>query len=102
VRFEIAESDPASYQAAADSLNSSNVDLVCLQQEYGIFGGKSGSHVLQLMQRLKAPVVTTPHKVLCKEPVPRRVNWGCHEKSRQSSRLELQIHLAETEKNAGS
>jgi glycosyltransferase involved in cell wall biosynthesis len=67
VRFEIAESDLSSYQAAADSLDSSNVDLVCLQHEYGIFGGKSGSHVLRLLQRLKAPVVTTLHTVL-REP----------------------------------
>ena len=58
VRFEITEDDLSSYQAAADFLNSSNIDLVCLQHEYGIFGGKSGSHVLRLLQHLKMPVVT--------------------------------------------
>jgi hypothetical protein len=42
VRFEITESDLSSYQAAADFLNSSNVDLVCWQHEYGILGGKAG------------------------------------------------------------
>ncbi len=67
VRFEITENDLSSYQAAADFLNSSNVDLVCLQHEYGIFGGKSGSHILRLLQRLKMPVVTTLHTVL-REP----------------------------------
>ena len=67
VRFEITESDPSSYKAAADFLNSSNVDLVCLQHEYGIFGGKAGSHVLRLLHRLKMPVVTTLHTVL-REP----------------------------------
>ena len=67
VRFEISESDLSSYQAAADFLNSSNVDLVCLQHEYGIFGGKAGSHILRLLQRLKMPVVTTLHTVL-REP----------------------------------
>ncbi len=67
VRFEIAESDLSSYQAAADFLNSSNVDLVCLQHEYGIFGGKRGNHVLRLLQHLKMPVVTTLHTVL-REP----------------------------------
>ena len=67
VRFEITESDLSSYQAAADFLNSSNVDLVCLQHEYGIFGGKRGSHVLRLLQHLKMPVVTTLHTVL-REP----------------------------------
>src|ERR1019366_6480449 len=67
VRFEITEDDRSSYQAAADFLNSSNVDLVCLQHEYGIFGGKAGSHVLRLLQHLKMPVVTTLHTVL-REP----------------------------------
>jgi glycosyltransferase involved in cell wall biosynthesis len=67
VRFEITESDLSSYQAAADFLNAHNVDLVCLQHEYGIFGGKSGSHVLRLLQNLKMPVVTTLHTVL-REP----------------------------------
>jgi glycosyltransferase involved in cell wall biosynthesis len=67
VRFEITEDDLSSYQAAADFLNSSDIDLVCLQHEYGIFGGKAGSHVLRLLQHLKMPVVTTLHTVL-REP----------------------------------
>jgi glycosyltransferase involved in cell wall biosynthesis len=67
VRFEIAEGDISSYRATADALNSGNIDLVCLQHEYGIFGGKSGRHVLQLLQHLKMPVVTTLHTVL-REP----------------------------------
>jgi glycosyltransferase involved in cell wall biosynthesis len=64
VRFEIAEGDISSYGAAANFLNSNNCDLVCLQHEYGIFGGKSGSHVLKLLKHLKMPVVTTLHTVL--------------------------------------
>jgi glycosyltransferase involved in cell wall biosynthesis len=67
VQFEVTEGDLSSYQAAADFLNSSRVDLVCLQHEYGIFGGKSGSYVLRLLQNLKMPVVTTLHTVL-REP----------------------------------
>ena len=73
VRFEITESDLSSYRAAADFLNSSNVDVVCLQHEYGIFGGKSGSHVLRLLQRLKMPVVTTLHTVLREPDVDQRI-----------------------------
>jgi len=67
VRFELMEGDPSSYDAAADFLNFSNVDLVCLQHEYGIFGGPAGSHILRLLRRLKMPVVTTLHTVL-REP----------------------------------
>ena len=39
VRFEIAESDLASYRRAADFLNVNAVDVVSVQHEYGIFGG---------------------------------------------------------------
>jgi glycosyltransferase involved in cell wall biosynthesis len=67
VRFELTEGELSSYKAAADFLNSNQVDLVCLQHEYGIFGGKSGSHILRLLQHLKMPVVTTLHTVL-REP----------------------------------
>jgi hypothetical protein len=59
VRFEIEEQDLASYQRAADFLNISNVDIVCLQHEFGIFGGPAGQHVLALVRELKIlPPVT--------------------------------------------
>jgi glycosyltransferase involved in cell wall biosynthesis len=64
VRYEIAEQELASYRLAADFLNSSNVDVVSLQHEFGIFGGPAGSHLLALLRGLKAPVVTTLHTVL--------------------------------------
>ena len=69
VRNVIAEGDISSYRATANSLNAGNVDLVCLQHEYGIFGGKAGSHVLELLQHLTMPVVTTLHTVL-RQPDP--------------------------------
>ncbi len=46
VRFEIEEQDLSSYLRAADFLNISNVDIVCLQHEFGIFGGTAGGHIL--------------------------------------------------------
>ena len=61
VRFEIAEPDAASYRRAADFLNLSNVDVVSLQHEFGIFGGPAGSHLLALLRELKRPLVTTLH-----------------------------------------
>ena len=51
VRFELTEKDIDSYRRAADFLNINNVDLVCLQFEYGIFGGRAGSHILALLAR---------------------------------------------------
>jgi len=67
VRFEIEEQDLTSYQRAADFINISNVDMVSVQHEFGIFGGTAGSHVLALMRELKTPVVTTLHTLL-REP----------------------------------
>ena len=66
VRFEIEEQDLGSYRCAADFLNTSNVDIVSVQHEFGIFGGLAGSHLLALLRRLTAPVVTTLHTVLLK------------------------------------
>jgi len=64
VRFELSEDNLTSYRQAADFLNFSNIDLVCLQHEYGIFGGAAGSNILELLRRLHMPVVTTLHTVL--------------------------------------
>ena len=66
VRFEIEEQDLGSYRSAADFLNSSKVDVVSVQHEFGIFGGPAGSHLLALLRELNAPVVTTLHTVLLK------------------------------------
>jgi len=67
VRFEIEEQDLPSYLRAADFLNISNVDVVCLQHEFGIFGGPAGGHILALLRELRMPVVTTLHTIL-REP----------------------------------
>jgi glycosyltransferase involved in cell wall biosynthesis len=64
VRFEIHEQEIASYRRAADFLNFANVDIVCLQHEFGIYGGAAGGHVLALLRDLRVPVVSTLHTVL--------------------------------------
>ena len=67
VRFEIEEQDLSSYLRAADFLNISNVDIVSLQHEFGIFGGTAGGHILAFLRELRMPIVTTLHTVL-REP----------------------------------
>jgi len=69
VRWSLVQDDLTSYQEAAAFLNFNNIDMVCLQHEYGIFGGPAGSHILHLLRALKMPVVTTLHTVL-REPNP--------------------------------
>lgn len=69
VRFEISEQDLPSYLRAADFLNITDVDVVCVQHEFGIFGGPAGSHLLALLREVRMPVVTTLHTIL-REPNP--------------------------------
>lgn len=64
VRFEIDEQDLSSYLRAADFLNLAAVDVLCVEHEFGIFGGPAGSHVLALLRELRMPIVTTLHTVL--------------------------------------
>ena len=72
VRFEIEEQDLSSYLRAADFLNISNVDIVCLQHEFGIFGGPAGGHILALLRELRMPIVTTLHTVLLEPKADQR------------------------------
>jgi len=69
VRWPLAQDDVKSYQEAAEFLNFNNIDMVCLQHEFGIFGGPAGRHILHLLRGLKMPAVTTLHTVL-REPNP--------------------------------
>jgi len=64
VRFQIQDETIDGYAQAADFLNAAPFDVVSLQHEYGIFGGEAGGHIIELLQRLTMPVVTTLHTVL--------------------------------------
>lgn len=64
VRFEVQASNPRDYPRAADFLNLSEIDVVCLQHEFGIFGGSRGIYITELLRDLRKPVVTTAHTVL--------------------------------------
>jgi len=83
IRLELDQEDESSYERAAEFLNFNGNDLVCLQHEYGIYGGVAGSHILTLLRMLEAPVVTTLHTVL-REP-----------DSHQRSVLEEIAHLSD-------
>src|SRR5580700_7191364 len=64
VALQIKDGDIEEYKRAADFLNAGRFDCVCLQHEFGIFGGEAGAHILVLLSRLTMPVVTTFHTVL--------------------------------------
>jgi glycosyltransferase involved in cell wall biosynthesis len=69
VSFHIRDQHRGDYQRAADFINVSPIDVVCLQHEFGIFGGEDGSYIIHLLRSLKKPVVTTFHTILA-EPLP--------------------------------
>jgi len=64
VKFEIRQNVKSDYICAADYINFSHVDVVSVQHEFGLFGGEAGSYLSLLLNRLKAPVITTLHTVL--------------------------------------
>ncbi|WP_234733274.1 glycosyltransferase family 4 protein [Tellurirhabdus bombi] len=64
VRYEFYQHDLSSYRKAAEFLNAMNVEVVCLQHEYGIYGGTAGNYILTLLRSLNMPVITTFHTVL--------------------------------------
>jgi glycosyltransferase involved in cell wall biosynthesis len=72
VLFEIREDVIGDYAQAAEFLNNADVDVVSLQHEYGIFGGEAGSNIVQLLSRLKTPIVTTLHTVLTEPTMMQR------------------------------
>ena len=74
VRAQIRDDRLEEYVRAAEELNTRRLDAVCLQHEFGIFGGEAGANVLTLLSRLNMPIVTTLHTVLAEpSPVQRKV-----------------------------
>lgn len=69
VRFDLNAANRGQYDLAADFLNANQVDVVCVQHEFGIYGGQAGRYILPLLRQLRSPIVTTLHTILV-EPSP--------------------------------
>ena len=69
VRFEIPAENVDELCRGGRVPEQAGYDVVCLQHEYGIFGGEAGGNITKLLSRLKMPVVTTLHTVLA-NPTP--------------------------------
>jgi glycosyltransferase involved in cell wall biosynthesis len=72
VALQVKDGNIDEYARAADFLNGGRFDAVCLQHEFGIFGGEAGAHILALLSRLTMPVVTTLHTVLAEPTAVQR------------------------------
>jgi len=64
VCYEIDQFDEQSYVDAANYINKSQIEVVAMQHEYGIFGGKDGKYILKFLENVNKPVVTSLHSVL--------------------------------------
>ncbi len=64
VKFEIRQNIKTDYTRAAEFVNYSDVRLVSIQHEYGIYGGDDGSYILELVRALRVPAIVTLHTVL--------------------------------------
>ncbi len=63
VKWTIERDSAEDYDEAADYINSSNIELVNLQHEFGLFGGEYGEHIKIFLENVKKPIVTTLHTV---------------------------------------
>lgn len=72
VKYVIDQGDVGSYREAAHLINTSNIDVVNLQHEFGIFGGDWGEYVMEFCAELEKPLVTTFHTVLPNPPLKAR------------------------------
>ena len=64
VMFEVRQNRAADYLEAARRINESRPDAVCVQHEFGLFGGPAGEHLMLMLDAVTAPVTTTVHTVL--------------------------------------
>lgn len=64
VKFKICQDDLQTYLQAANYINQSEADIVHLQHEFGLFGGKGGDYVIALGETIKKPLVVTFHTIV--------------------------------------
>lgn len=69
---EIGQHERGDYLKAAKELNASNIDLLVIEHEYGIFGGDHGEYILDLINNIEIPVVTTLHTILLEPDLKQR------------------------------
>ncbi|QQL48504.1 glycosyltransferase family 4 protein [Mucilaginibacter ginkgonis] len=67
VKYVIRQNHQKDYIRAANYINTSDVNAVILEHEFGIYGGESGIYILPLLNRLEKPLISILHTIL-KEP----------------------------------
>ena len=62
VRFQLQEQRLRAYREAADFLRFNGFEVLCVQHEFGIYGGRSGAHILALLEEVGLPIGLPPWK----------------------------------------
>src|ERR1035437_1602159 len=63
VKWVIDRDDAEDYVKAAEYVNSSNIQLLIVQHEFGLYGGAYGEYIKLFLDNVKKPVITTLHTV---------------------------------------
>lgn len=63
-KYKVNQDELINFLQAADYINQSSADIICLQHEFGLFGGKCGEFVLPFIESIKKPLVSTLHTVV--------------------------------------
>ncbi|MCR6659453.1 MAG: glycosyltransferase family 4 protein [Asticcacaulis sp.] len=64
VTHQIPQDDIAAYRDLAETLNADGTQVLFVQHEFGIYGGQSGAHLIECLERVNFPIVTTLHTIL--------------------------------------
>ena len=72
VHLQISKGVKDDYARAADFVNRSDIRIVSIQHEYGIFGGTDGAYILDFLARLRKPSIATLHTVLNRPSISQR------------------------------
>lgn len=83
---------PESYRNLASFVNRSSFDVVCLQHEYGLFGGDWGENLLEFLQGCEKPIVSVCHTVM--EDPPAKAVSILQAVARHSSALVVMANAA--------
>jgi glycosyltransferase involved in cell wall biosynthesis/CBS domain-containing protein len=64
VKIQLERDERESYLEAAHKINNSNIKVLNLQHEFGLFGGSWGEYLIDFMQELDKPIISTFHTIL--------------------------------------
>lgn len=92
VKYKIDQQDLRSWMSAADYINQSGAEVVNLQHEFGIYGGREGEYVIPLMEAVKKPIVVSLHTVL-PDPEPKMVEM-VKRMGEMASAITVVVHAA--------